>query len=54
MFIEGEEGPNHHSSILDGQSNSEIDPLKELALLCGHNIYFIIDSRIIKFKIISF
>ena len=33
VFIEGEESADHHSSILDGDSDSEIDPLEELASL---------------------
>ena len=42
MFVEGKEGANHHSSILNGDPHSEVYPLEELASLGSHE--FIIDK----------
>ena len=33
VFVEGEKSAYHRSSVLDGDSDSEIDPLEELASL---------------------
>ena len=42
VFVEGEEGANHHPAILDGDPYSEVDPLQEFAALGCHQ--FIIDK----------
>lgn len=36
VLVEGEEGADHHSTVLDGEPDSEVDPLQEFAPLCGH------------------
>ena len=42
VLVEGEESTNHHSGILESDSDPEVDPLQELAPLCCH---FIIESN---------
>lgn len=36
VLIEGEEGADHHASILNSNPHSEVDPLQEFAALGGH------------------
>lgn len=43
MLIKGKKCAYHHSSILQSQPNSEVDPLQKFTSLCCHSIIFIID-----------
>lgn len=36
VLVEGEEGADHHAAVLDGEPDSEVDPLQKLAPLGGH------------------
>lgn len=36
VLVEGKEGTDHHASILDGDPDSEVNPLQEFASLCRH------------------
>ena len=37
MFVKSKEGANHHSSILNSKTYSEVNPLKELTSLGSHS-----------------
>jgi hypothetical protein len=43
VLVEGQECADHHASILNGDSHSEINPLKKFTSLRGHLYKFIID-----------
>jgi hypothetical protein len=45
VFIKGKEGTNHHSSILNGDSDSEVYPLQKFASLCSHKIIIERESK---------